>query len=99
MHPSASPPRSSAVVTSSCCWKAYRYKETQITRGAPKQNPSCARPAKREPNTNDAILIAASVVAAIRLRGQEIKPSPKLNAMIQDSSLLVRMILSEIERG
>jgi hypothetical protein len=44
------------------------------------------------------VLIAASVVAAIRLRGQEIKPSPKLNAVVHDSILLARMILAQIER-
>lgn len=34
---------------------------------------------------NGALLIAASIVAAIRLRGQEINPSPKLNAVVYDS--------------
>lgn len=30
-----------------------------------------------------ALLMAASIIAAIRLKGQEIKPSPKLNAVGQ----------------
>ncbi len=46
---------------------------------------------------NGALLIAAAIVAAIRLRGQEIKPSPKLTATIKDSVDLARLVLSEIE--
>jgi hypothetical protein len=46
---------------------------------------------------NGAVLIAASIVAAIRLRGQEIKPSPKLNAVVYDSILLARTILAHLE--
>jgi hypothetical protein len=41
---------------------------------------------------NGAVLIAAFIVAAIRVRGQEIKPSPKLNAVVYDSILLARTI-------
>ncbi len=47
---------------------------------------------------NGAILIAASVVAAIRLRGQEIKPSPKLNAVVYDSILLAQTIWAQLEK-
>jgi hypothetical protein len=48
---------------------------------------------------NGAVLIAASIIAAIRLRGQEIKPSPKLNAVVHDSILLARTVLTQMERG
>ncbi|MBZ5525358.1 MAG: hypothetical protein LAP21_24285 [Acidobacteriia bacterium] len=48
---------------------------------------------------NGALLIAASIVAAIRLRGQEINPSPKLTATIKDSVQLARLVLPELERG
>jgi hypothetical protein len=44
-------------------------------------------------------LLVASIVAAIRLRGDEIKPSPKLNAVIHDSLLLARSILARMDRG
>jgi len=37
-----------------------------------------------------AILIAASIVAAIRLRGEPIKPSPKLTATVSDSVQLAK---------
>lgn len=46
---------------------------------------------------NGALLVAASIIAAIRLRGQEIKPSPKLNAVVYDSILLARTILAHLE--
>jgi hypothetical protein len=46
---------------------------------------------------NASLLIAASIVAAIRLRGEEIKPSPKLTATVRDSVNLARMVLAEIE--
>jgi hypothetical protein len=46
---------------------------------------------------NGALLIAASIVAAIRLRGQEIKPSPKLTATIKDSVDLAQMVLAHLE--
>ena len=43
------------------------------------------------------LLIAASIVAAIRLRGEEIKPSPRLTAIVKDSVNLARLVMSEIE--
>jgi hypothetical protein len=47
---------------------------------------------------NGALLIAACIVAAIRLRGEPIQPSPKLNATIADSVALARMVLAQIQR-
>jgi hypothetical protein len=47
---------------------------------------------------NGALLIAASIVAAIRLRGQEVQPSPKLTATIKDSVQLPRLVLEELQR-
>jgi len=45
-----------------------------------------------------ALLIAACIVAAIRLRGEPIKPSPKLSATIADSVQLARLVLREVLR-
>jgi hypothetical protein len=42
--------------------------------------------------------VAASIVAAIRLRGEPIKPSPKLTATVSDAVHLARLVLAEIER-
>ncbi len=44
---------------------------------------------------NGALLIAACIVAAIRLRGEPIRPSPKLTATVQDSVELAKMVLRE----
>ena len=46
-----------------------------------------------------ALLIAACIVAAIRLRGEPIKPSPKLTATIGDSVQLAKMVMRELLRG
>ena len=43
-----------------------------------------------------ALLIAACVIAAIRLRREPIQPSPKLKAIIYDSVQLATMVLQEV---
>jgi hypothetical protein len=43
-----------------------------------------------------ALLIAASIIAAIRLRGEPVKPSPKLSATIYDSVELATLVLRQI---
>jgi hypothetical protein len=97
MHPEEKPPGESAQVTCSCCWKTYRYSGEDIARGTPRQNAACGRlrlPAKPD----GALLVAASIVAAIRLRGQEIKPSPKLTIVVNDSVALARMVLAQLDK-
>lgn len=47
---------------------------------------------------NGALLIAACIVAAVRLRGEPIRPSPKLTATISDSVQLARLVLNELQR-
>ena len=44
-----------------------------------------------------ALLIAASLIAAIRLRGEPIKPSPKLSATIYDSVQLAVLVWRELQ--
>ena len=48
---------------------------------------------------NGILVIAASIIAVIRLRGEPIKPSPKLVATINDAVQLARMVLEKVERG
>jgi hypothetical protein len=45
---------------------------------------------------NGALLVAASIVPAIRLRGAEIRESPTLHSTIKDSITLARMVLSRL---
>ncbi len=52
-----------------------------------------------EPRTKLALLIAASLIAAVRTAREEIKPTPKLKAAIADSIRLARMLLADLERG
>jgi hypothetical protein len=44
-----------------------------------------------------ALLIAASLIAAIRLRGEPIQPSPKLKATIYDSVQLAVLVGTEMQ--
>lgn len=44
------------------------------------------------------LVIAASIIAVIRLRGQDLKPSPKLMFTIKESVQLARLVLAEVER-
>ncbi len=46
---------------------------------------------------NGILVIAASIIAVIRLRGEPIKPSPKLVSTIHDSVQLARMVLEAVE--
>ena len=46
-----------------------------------------------------ALLIAASIIAVIRLRGEDLRPSPRLNSIIADSVHLAKLILRELQRG
>ena len=58
------------------------------------------RPMPSEATTDDrqrgALLIAASLIAAIRLRGEPIPHSPKVVGTISDSLPLARMVLQRI---
>lgn len=44
------------------------------------------------------LVIAASIIAAVRLAREEIKPSPRVLSAIADSVALARMILDRIVR-
>jgi hypothetical protein len=52
----------------------------------------------RFPKQNGALLIAACIVAAIRLRGEPIARTPKVVATISASVQLAKLVLSELER-
>jgi len=91
------PPGNSAVLQCLCCGSTYRYGAKDIVRSTPRRNPACQRRMQRQP-MDGALLVAASIVAAIRLRGQEITRSPKLVAVVNDSVLLARTVMAAIER-
>lgn len=92
------PPHESVIVTCSCCWAAFRYSPTEIFKGAPGPSGNChdrKKPNnknKEEGKTTPVLLIAASLIAAVRLNREEIKPSPIVHAKIADSIRLAQMI-------
>ena len=95
----AAAPRDARVVTCSCCWKAYRYAATDIFKGEPKPSGRCA--ARVEARNGDgkldgALLVAASVIAAVRLNKEEIKNTPKVQYAIAESMQLARMVKAQI---
>jgi hypothetical protein len=53
----------------------------------------------REDKSKNALLIAASLIAAVRLAREEIKPTPRVVAAVADSIRLAEMILKKIENG
>ena len=55
-----------------------------------------ASEATTEDRQRGALLIAASLIAAIRLRGEPITNSPKVVSTISDSITLARMVLQRI---
>jgi hypothetical protein len=93
----AGPPGDSAVLACLCCGSTYRYGAKDIVRGIPRRNPTCLQ--KQAPKQDGALLIAASIVAAIRLRGEPITHSPKVTAAVADSLQLARMVMARMGRG
>jgi hypothetical protein len=91
-------PANSCVLECMCCGSAYRYSGDDLVQGVPKRNPVCLRKQQPTGKMDRALLVAASIVAAIRLRGQEITRSPKLVAVVSDSILLARTVMAAIER-
>lgn len=102
-------PGHAVVVSCSCCWSAYRYSPENIFKGSPHPNQACIARRAREKEKNQspqqngdrskgALLIAASMIAAVRLHKEEIKSSPKVHSNIADSITLAEMILKRLER-
>lgn len=48
--------------------------------------------------SKNALLVAASLIAAVRLAREEIKPTPKVISAISDSIRLAEMIQKQIEQ-
>jgi len=93
----ADPPQSSVIVTCSCCWAAYRYSAAEVFKDSPGPSTSCFDRGKttinkEEKKPNPVLLIAASLIAAVRLNREEIKPSPTVQSKIADSIRLAEMI-------
>jgi hypothetical protein len=94
------PPQNSVIVTCSCCWAAFRYSPAEIFKDSPGPSSSCydrGKPTIREEKKPNAVLlIAASLIAAVRLNREEIKPSPEVHSKIADSIRLAEMIQARL---
>ena len=93
-------PKDSVIVTCSCCWAAYRYSPAEIFKDSPGPSRSCydrGKPTiKEDKKPNAVLLIAASLIAAVRLNREEIRPSPAVYAKIADSIRLAEMIQARL---
>ena len=94
------PPHDSVIVTCSCCWAAYRYSPAEVFKGAPGPSTNCydrrRSNNKEEKKPNAVLLIAASLIAAVRLNREEIKSSPVVYSKIADSIRLAEMIQARL---
>jgi hypothetical protein len=103
-------PQHPIIVSCSFCWAPFGYSPTEIFKGHPAPSSTCFEHRRVEagnkggvPNheederkSNGAILIAASLIAAVRLNREEIKPSPSMTAKISDSIRLAEMIQARL---
>lgn len=64
--------------------------------GSPAPSPECYRRARTGARTENAKLIAASVIAAIRLNRDDIKNTPIVHAKINDSLKLAELIVAKM---
>jgi hypothetical protein len=82
-----------------CCWAAYRYGPAEIFKGSPGPSSHCygrGKTTKEEQRPNAVLFIAASLIAAVRLNREEIKPSPIVHSKIADSIRLAEMIQARL---
>jgi len=94
------PPQHNPIVTCSCCWAAFRYSSAEIFKDSPGPSSSCydrGKPStKEEKKPNAGLLVAASLIAAVRLNREEIKSSPAVHSKIADSIRLAEMIQARL---
>jgi hypothetical protein len=103
------PPQDTVIVTCSCCWAAYRYSPAEVFKAPPGPSSNCHRRTPPDPNSNNnnnnkdaekrpnaLLLIAASLIAAVRLNREEIRSSPSVHSKIADSIRLAEMIQARL---
>ena len=92
------PPQDTVIVTCSCCWAAYRYSPAEVFKGPPGPSSNCYDRGrlKEEKKPNAVLLIATSLIAAVRLNREEIKSSPIVYSKIADSIRLAEMIQARL---
>ena len=63
----------------------------------PAPSPDCAKRVRTQGRSENAKLIAAAVIAAIRLNREEIKNSPAVHSKVADSLKLAEMIVAKMK--
>lgn len=58
----------------------------------------CSRAKQSNTKPDGALLVAATIAAAIRLRGEPVQPSPRLTTTIRDAVSLARLVVAEIHK-
>jgi hypothetical protein len=82
----------------------FRYCLTEVFKGQTSPSHTCSEHRsgeasntnREERRSNAVILIAASLIAAVRLNREEIRPSPSVTAKIADSIRLAEMIQARL---
>src|SRR5579859_1517003 len=85
------------LVTCSCCWSAFLYRPEHLFNGSPAPSPKCHRRSRAEGRAESTKMIAAAVIAAIRLNRDDINNSPVVHAKIADSVKLAEMIVARMK--
>jgi len=97
-------PQHPVLVSCSCCWTAFRYNPTEVFKGQPSPGNTCpehrsgegSNHNQEEKRSNAVILIAAYLIVAVRLKREEIGPSPSVTAKIAGSIRLAEMIRAQL---
>lgn len=84
-------------VTCGCCMGVYRYLEDAVFRGRPQRSGQCQRTGKQG-KSDGAMLVTVGTIAAIRLRGEAVRPGPRLRSAVADAVSLARLVLAELQR-
>src|SRR5436190_3537860 len=85
------------LVTCSCCWTAWLYPPEAMFNGSPAPSPNCAKRARSQGRSENAKLIAAAMIAAIRLNREEITNSPAVHSKVAESLQLAEMIIAKMK--
>ena len=104
-------PSMAMMVTCACCWGCYRYSPHDAFKGMPQPNENCrhwkAKVAAengqhREKEPNGAVIVAATLTAAMLLREElknhEIKPVPRVISRIDTAVRLAEMVAQHVKR-
>lgn len=108
-------PSTAMMVTCACCWGCFRYSPHDAFKGMPQPNENCrhwkaklaaeknANEQHREKESTGAVIVAATLTAAMLLREEmrnhEIKPVPRVISRIDTAVRLAEMVAQHVRRS